>query len=99
MNLPVGALEVDHFTNTFRLYQEQYRTLKERALHLGHIPFHEFDAVHDVDFDVRPGLGGRPADRPGLRAPRATPRLGACAAALGGSCVCLAPGGSGIAYV
>ena len=55
MNLPVGALEVDHVTKTFRLYQEQYRTLKERALHLGHIPFHEFDAVHDVDFEVRPG--------------------------------------------
>jgi ABC-2 type transport system ATP-binding protein len=55
VNLPVGALEVDHVTKTFRLYQEQYRTLKERALHLGHIPFHEFDAVHDVDFEVRPG--------------------------------------------
>ena len=55
MNLPVGALEVDHVTKTFRLYQEKYRTLKERALHLGRIPFHEFDAVHDVDFEVRPG--------------------------------------------
>ena len=55
MNLPVGALEVDHVTKTFRLYQEQFRTLKERALHLGRIPFHEFDAVHDVDFKVKPG--------------------------------------------
>ena len=55
MTLPVGALEVDHVTKTFRLYQEQYRTLKERALHFGRIPFHEFDAVHDVDFEVRPG--------------------------------------------
>ena len=55
MNLPVGALEVDHVTKTFRLYQEKYRTLKERALHLGRIPFHEFDAVHEVDFEVRPG--------------------------------------------
>ncbi len=54
MNLPVGALEVDHVTKTFRLYEEQYRTIKERALHLGRIPFHEFDAVHDVNFEVRP---------------------------------------------
>ena len=55
MNLPVGTLEVDHVTKTFRLYEEQYRTLKERALHLGRIPFREFDAVHDVHFEVRPG--------------------------------------------
>jgi ABC-2 type transport system ATP-binding protein len=55
VNLPVGALEIDHVTKTFRLYEEQYRTLKERALHLGRIPFREFDAVHDVHFEVRPG--------------------------------------------
>ena len=51
----LGGISVQDVTKTFRIYQEQFRTLKERALHFGKIPYHEFDAVHQVSFNVPPG--------------------------------------------
>jgi len=55
MALAPGTIEVERLTKSFRLYAEQYSTLKERALHLGRIPYQEFDAIRDIDFTVNPG--------------------------------------------
>jgi len=55
VTLPTGTIEVMNATKTYRLYHEQYRTLKERLLHLGRIPFHEFHAIHDIDFTASQG--------------------------------------------
>ncbi len=51
----MNGISVHSVTKTFRVYNEQYQTLKERALHFGKIPFHEFDAVNDVSFEAKPG--------------------------------------------
>ncbi|HCV25681.1 MAG TPA: ABC transporter ATP-binding protein [Candidatus Latescibacteria bacterium] len=55
MALAPGTIEVERLTKSFRLYAEQYSTLKERALHLGRLPYQEFDAIRDIDFTVNPG--------------------------------------------
>tara|TARA_B100001113_G_scaffold131700_1_gene107701 strand:- start:305 stop:1483 length:1179 start_codon:yes stop_codon:yes gene_type:complete len=49
------AISIHEVTKTFRVYKEQFRTIKERALHLGRIPFSEFDAIHNISFDVSEG--------------------------------------------
>jgi ABC-type polysaccharide/polyol phosphate transport system ATPase subunit len=43
------AVEIQHLSKRFRLYQEKYSSLKERVVHAGHIPYDEFWALHDVD--------------------------------------------------
>ena len=55
MKAPSGTIEVEKLTKSFRLYAEQYSSLKARALHLGRIPYQEFDAIRDVSFKVSPG--------------------------------------------
>jgi ABC-2 type transport system ATP-binding protein len=50
-----AAIEVQHVSKHFRLYHERYSSLKERALHLGHIPFDDFEALVDVSFNVDQG--------------------------------------------
>lgn len=50
-----NAISIHQVTKTFRIYKEQFRTIKERALHLGRIPFSEFDAIHNISFDVPEG--------------------------------------------
>ena len=53
--MSTNAISVKGVTKTFRIYKEQFRTIKERALHLGRIPFSDFAAIHDIAFDVPEG--------------------------------------------
>lgn len=53
--MSANTISVKGVTKTFRIYKEQFRTIKERALHLGRIPFADFDAIHDISFDVPEG--------------------------------------------
>ncbi len=50
---PAAAVAVDDVSKTFRIPKEQIHTLKERALHpLRRTTYNEFDALHDVSFEV-----------------------------------------------
>ena len=50
-----AAIEIRKVSKRFRLYQEKYTSLKERAIHFGRIPFHEFWALKDIELDVEQG--------------------------------------------
>lgn len=50
-----AAIEVDGVSKRFRLYHEQFTSLKERILRGGHIPFEDFWALDDVNLDVKAG--------------------------------------------
>lgn len=50
-----SAIEVEVVSKRFRLYHEQYRTLKERMIHAGRIPHEDFWALRDVSLIVEPG--------------------------------------------
>ncbi|MHB8431956.1 MAG: ABC transporter ATP-binding protein, partial [Acidimicrobiales bacterium] len=50
-----NAIEVRSVSKRFRLYQDQYSSLKERILHGGKVPFDEFWALKDVSFEVEEG--------------------------------------------
>jgi ABC-type polysaccharide/polyol phosphate transport system ATPase subunit len=50
------AVEIQHLSKSFRLYQEKYSSLKERVVHAGHIPFDEFWALKDVDAAFETGF-------------------------------------------
>ncbi len=50
-----AAVEVANVSKCFRLHQDKYTSLKERAIHLGKIPYEEFWALRDIDFDVPEG--------------------------------------------
>jgi ABC-type polysaccharide/polyol phosphate transport system ATPase subunit len=49
------AIEVRGVSKRFRLYQEKYTSLKERVVHGGRIPYHDFWALQDIDIDVEQG--------------------------------------------
>jgi ABC-type polysaccharide/polyol phosphate transport system ATPase subunit len=50
-----NAIEIEHISKKFRLYQEKYTSLKERVLHAGRVPYHDFWALEDVSIDVAHG--------------------------------------------
>jgi len=50
-----SAVEIQDISKRFRLYLEKYSSLKERLLHVGHIPYEEFWALRDVSAEIRPG--------------------------------------------
>ncbi len=50
-----AAIEVRDVSKRFRLYHERYSSLKERAMHLGRIPFEDFWAARDISFEVAEG--------------------------------------------
>ncbi|MHB8243802.1 MAG: ABC transporter ATP-binding protein [Acidimicrobiales bacterium] len=50
-----SAIEVHDVSKHFRLYQEKYTSLKERILHAGRIPHHDFWALRDIDLEVAQG--------------------------------------------
>jgi ABC-2 type transport system ATP-binding protein len=50
-----SAVEIQGVSKRFRLYLEKYSSLKERLLHVGHIPYEEFWALRDVSAEIRPG--------------------------------------------
>jgi ABC-2 type transport system ATP-binding protein len=49
------AIDVQTVSKRFRLYKEKYTSLKERILHAGRVPFEDFWALKDVEFDVQTG--------------------------------------------
>jgi len=49
------AVGITGVSKRFRLYHEKYTSLKERAIHLGRVPFEEFWALRDVDLDISEG--------------------------------------------
>jgi ABC-type polysaccharide/polyol phosphate transport system ATPase subunit len=50
-----AAIEIRGISKHFRLYHEHYSSLKERMIHFGRIPFEEFWALTDIEFDVEEG--------------------------------------------
>ena len=50
-----AAIEVEHVSKHFRLYKEKYSSVKERALHLGRVPYEDFCALDDVSLRVEAG--------------------------------------------
>ena len=50
-----AAIEIRHVSKHFRLYHEHYSSLKERMIHFGRIPYEDFFALDDIDFDDRGG--------------------------------------------
>ncbi|MGA9077422.1 MAG: ABC transporter ATP-binding protein [Acidimicrobiales bacterium] len=50
-----SAIEIQNVSKRFHLYLEKYSSLKERLLHLGHIPYEEFWALRDVTAEIQPG--------------------------------------------
>lgn len=51
-----AAIEVAHVSKVFKLYHEQYHTLKERMIFLRRAKrFEEFSALKDVSFEVQEG--------------------------------------------
>lgn len=49
------VIEVEGVSKRFRLYHEQYRSLKERVIHAGRIPHEEFWALRDISLSVNEG--------------------------------------------
>ena len=50
-----SAVEIQNVSKRFHLYLEKYSSLKERLMHLGHIPYEEFWALRDVTAEIQPG--------------------------------------------
>lgn len=50
-----NAIEVRDVSKRFRLYQEQFTSLKERMLHGGKVPYEDFWALEHVEFEVPQG--------------------------------------------
>ncbi len=49
------AVEVQGVSKRFRLFQERYKTLKERLIHAGKVPYQDLWALNDVSFSVEEG--------------------------------------------
>ncbi|MDQ6837338.1 MAG: ABC transporter ATP-binding protein [Actinomycetota bacterium] len=49
------AIEVRNVSKRFRLYHEQFTSLKQRMMHGGKVPFEEFWALRDIDLSVDEG--------------------------------------------
>lgn len=49
------AIEVRDVSKRFRLYQEQFSSLKQRMMHGGKVPFEDFWALKNIEFNVDEG--------------------------------------------
>jgi ABC-2 type transport system ATP-binding protein len=49
------AIEVRDVSKRFRLYQEQFTSVKERILHGGKVPYDDFWALKNIEFEVHEG--------------------------------------------
>ncbi len=49
------AVRVEGVSKHFRLYHDKYTSLKERALHLGKVPYEEFWALSNIDCEIAEG--------------------------------------------
>jgi len=50
-----SAIDIQTVSKRFRLYKEKYTSLKEKILHAGRVPFEDFWALRDVEFEVYSG--------------------------------------------
>ncbi len=50
-----AAIEIDHLSKQFRLYNEKFSSLKERAIHGGKLTYEPFWALRDVTADISEG--------------------------------------------
>ncbi len=50
-----SAIEIQHVSKQFKLYQEKYTSLKERILHAGKLPYEEFWALKDINLEIQAG--------------------------------------------
>ncbi len=49
------AVDIAGVSKRFRLFHEKYTSLKERAIHLGKVPYEEFWALKDINIAVEEG--------------------------------------------
>ncbi|NNN22402.1 MAG: ABC transporter ATP-binding protein, partial [Acidimicrobiales bacterium] len=49
------AVSIENLSKRFRLPDQRFNSLKERVLHMGHVPVHDFWALKDVDFTIEQG--------------------------------------------
>ncbi len=49
------AVEIAKVSKRFRLYHERYSSLKERIIHGGRIPYDDFWALRDIDYEIKEG--------------------------------------------
>jgi ABC-2 type transport system ATP-binding protein len=49
------SIEIADVSKRFRFYHEKYTSLKERAIHFGHIPYTDFWALKDIHLDIQQG--------------------------------------------
>ena len=49
------AIEVRSVSKHFRLYHEQFTSLKERMLHWGKVPYEDFWALRDIELEIGEG--------------------------------------------
>jgi ABC-2 type transport system ATP-binding protein len=50
-----AAVMVENVSKRFRLFHEKYSSLKERAIHFGHIPYEDFWALKDINLEIAQG--------------------------------------------
>lgn len=50
-----SVISVRGVSKRFRLYQETYRSFKERAIHFGRVPSEDFWALRDIDLEIEAG--------------------------------------------
>ncbi|MCL4314047.1 MAG: ABC transporter ATP-binding protein [Actinobacteria bacterium] len=49
------AVKIAKVSKRFRLYHERYSSLKERIIHGGKIPYDDFWALRDIDYEIKEG--------------------------------------------
>jgi homopolymeric O-antigen transport system ATP-binding protein len=50
-----AAIEIEGLSKTFKLYREKYKSVKERVLKFGRVPYEDFQALDDVNLSVEAG--------------------------------------------
>jgi ABC-2 type transport system ATP-binding protein len=50
-----SAVEIDGVSKRFRLFHEQYTSLKERLIHMGKIPYDDLWALKNIDLEISQG--------------------------------------------
>ncbi|MDQ3106437.1 MAG: ABC transporter ATP-binding protein [Actinomycetota bacterium] len=50
-----AAIEIEHVSKSFKIYQEKYTSAKERMIHFGRVPHETFQALDDVSLRIEAG--------------------------------------------
>jgi ABC-2 type transport system ATP-binding protein len=53
--MAVTSIEISDVSKRFRFFHEKYTSLKERAIHMGKIPYEDFWALKDINFEIYQG--------------------------------------------